>query len=92
MRDYLGYLCAGDTILFRLAQVVIQGVVGYALTDKRGERYETTVAEREQVVSASYFAKQNIIVQMCKFGSKLPQPSATGSLYYFLLCHSRYGN
>ena len=47
-------------------------IVRDALTDERGNGYQTAVAQTEFVGTAPHFSKKNIIVEFCEFRSELP--------------------
>ena len=71
MGDNLGYLGAGDTVLFCRLKMVNERVVRNTLTDKRGNRYQTAVAQTELVRAAPYFAEKDIVVELRKLGGEL---------------------
>ena len=62
MGDDFGDLRAGDAILFSLLEMIGKRTVGDALRDKRGDRHEAAVAQRQKIIAAPYLAEKDIVV------------------------------
>ena len=67
-----GNLGTGNAVLLCRLKMEYERIVRDALTDERGNGYQTAVAQTEFVGTAPHFSKKNIIVEFCEFRSELP--------------------
>ena len=88
MSDDFGNLGTGNAVFLCRLEVVDERVVGDTLTDERGNRYQTAVAQTEAVGAAPHFAEEDIVVEFREFGCELAELGSPCRLYNLFLCHN----
>ena len=88
MGDDFRHFGASDAVGFCRLQMIFERTVGDALANERSDGDKAAIAQRKQIVATPHLTEKNVVVEMSKFGGKLPKLGATSCLCYFLLCHN----
>ena len=88
VRDDLGDLRAGNTVILRGLKMECQRAVRDTLADERCDRNQAAVTQAEFVGAAPHLAEKDIVVEFREFRGELPQLVAPCRLYDLFLCHN----
>ena len=76
-----------DAVLPGGGKMVLEGAVHQTLGHQSHYCHQGAVTQREFVLPAPYLAEQYIVIELGKFGGKLPQSISARCLFY---CHIEY--
>ena len=86
VRKDLRYLRLGHAVVLRGHQMILERRVRQPLRHQGHHRHHAAVAQGELALPAPHLAEQHVVVELCEFGSELPQGISAGRL---LNCHNQ---
>ena len=87
MRKDFRYLSPSHPVVLCGHQMILERGVRQPLCHQGNHRHHAAVSKGKPVFSAPYLAEQHIVIELCKFGGKIPQGVSARRLFN---CHDRF--